>query len=69
MNEKRKGWRLVQLLDSTKYIYENKTIGKNMPFPAQNHVVKGVEQNTQMKAGAIVLSWFMLGLDWCKFTC
>jgi hypothetical protein len=46
----------VQLLDSTKYIYENKTIGKNMPFPAQNHVVKGVEQNTQMKAGAIVLS-------------
>jgi hypothetical protein len=40
-----------------------------MPFPAQNHTVKGVEQNTQMKAGAIVLSWFMLGLDWCKFTC
>jgi hypothetical protein len=27
-----------------------------MPFPAQNHTVKGVEQNTQMKAGAIVLS-------------
>ena len=51
------------------YIYENKTSGKNMPFPAQNHTVKGVEQNTQMKAGAIVLSWFMLGLDWCKFTC
>jgi hypothetical protein len=50
----------VQLLDSTKniyiYIYENKTSGKNMPFPAQNHTVKGVEQNTQMKAGAIVLS-------------
>jgi hypothetical protein len=38
------------------YIYENKTSGKNMPFPAQNHTVKGVEQNTQMKAGAIVLS-------------